>query len=99
MRLDVLHAEESPPVPTREPDVPPDAPDIVLIVLDAARADHVGAYGYSRQTSPNIDRLAAHSLLFEKVHATAPYTLSSMATMLTGLSFAQHGRIFGIAPA
>jgi len=91
MRLDVLHAEESPPVPTREPDVPPDAPDIVLIVLDAARADHVGAYGYSRQTSPNIDRFAANSLLFENVHATAPYTLSSMATMLTGLSFAQHG--------
>lgn len=91
IRLDLLHAEEAPPVQTREPEVNSEAPDIVLIVLDAARADHVGAYGYSRQTSPNIDRLAATSLLFENVYATAPYTQSSMATMLTGLSFVQHG--------
>ena len=91
MTLDLLHAEESPPVRTREPEVHAETPDIVLIVLDAARADNVGAYGYSRQTSPNIDRLAAESLLFENVYATAPYTLSSMATMLTGLSFVQHG--------
>ena len=68
-----------------------EAPDIVLIVLDAARADHFGAYGYLRQTSPNIDQLAENSLLFENVYATAPYTQSSMATMLTGLSFVQHG--------
>ena len=91
LQLDLLEAEELPPVTTLERERPSEAPDIVLVVLDAARADHVGAYGYPKPTSPNIDRLSEDSLLFGSVFATAPYTLSSMTTMLTGLSFVQHG--------
>ena len=45
------------------PSVTP-APNIVLILIDTLRADHVGAYGYPRPTSPNIDRLAAAGVLF-----------------------------------
>ncbi len=68
-------------------------PHIVLIVLDAARADHFGAYGYERETTPNIDRLAAESLLFEQAVAECSYTLCSMSSLLTGLDYVQHGMI------
>ena len=59
-------------------------PDIVLITLDAARADHFGCYGYHLPTTPNIDRFAADSLVFRNAYALAPYTLNSVATMITG---------------
>ncbi|MEM7350944.1 MAG: sulfatase, partial [Acidobacteriota bacterium] len=70
---------------------PSERPDIVLVVLDAARADHFGAYGYSRDTSPEIDRLADRSLVFRDVLAECPYTACSMPNLLAGLSFPQHG--------
>jgi len=62
-----------------------------MITLDAARADHFGCYGYRRPTTPNIDRLAKESLVFPNAYALAPYTLNSVATMITGLSFFDHG--------
>ena len=66
-------------------------PDIVLITLDAARDDHFSCYGYPRATTPNIDHLAARSLVFTNAFALAPYTLCSVPTMITGLSFVNHG--------
>jgi arylsulfatase A-like enzyme len=66
------------------------APDIILITLDAARAGHFSCYGYDRPTTPNIDRLAQDSLVFRNAFALAPYTLCSVPTMLTGLSFLDH---------
>ncbi len=66
-------------------------PDIVLIILDAARADHFGAYGYQRKTTPFIDRLADDGLVFTRAFAVAPYTLCSVPTILTGTSWALHG--------
>ncbi len=68
-------------------------PHVVLIVLDAARADHFGAYGYERETTPNIDRLAAEALLFEEAIAECSYTLCSMSSLLTGLAYPQHGMV------
>ena len=70
---------------------PEEHPDIVVVVLDAARADHFGVYGYERDTTPRIDALAAESLVFRHAFATASYTVASMPTMLTGLSFIDHG--------
>ena len=66
-------------------------PDIVLITLDAARADRFSCYGYDRHTTPNIDRFARESLVFTNAHALAPYTLASVPTMVTGRSFLAHG--------
>jgi len=66
-------------------------PDIVLITLDAARPDHVSSYGYERLTTPNIDRLADHALVFTNVFALVPNTHRSVPTMVTGLSFLNHG--------
>jgi len=68
-----------------------DRPDIVLITLDAARTDHFSLYGYDRLTTPNIDRLAHDALVFHNAFALAPYTLCSVPTMVTGLSFLDHG--------
>lgn len=65
-------------------------PDIVVIVLDAARADHFGVYGYGRNTTPQIDDLAAGSVVFRNAFAPTPYTRSSVPTLITGLSFHEH---------
>lgn len=75
-------------------DEPPAAdarPNVVLISIDTLRADHLGAYGYERPTSPNLDRLAAEGVLFENAVAPSPWTLPSHASMLTGLVPARHG--------
>jgi arylsulfatase A-like enzyme/cyclophilin family peptidyl-prolyl cis-trans isomerase len=60
-------------------------PDVILVVVDTLRPDHLGAYGYTRPTSPAIDALAQDSLVFERAYANAPWTLPSFASMLTGL--------------
>ena len=65
--------------------------NVVLISLDTLRADHVGAYGYPRPTTPNIDRLAARSVLFEDAISQSAWTRPAHASMLTGLYPAEHG--------
>lgn len=70
----------------------PERPRNVLwIVVDSLRADHLGAYGYERGVSPSIDRLAQEGTLYERAIAPAPWTLPSVASMLTGLPPRQHG--------
>jgi arylsulfatase A-like enzyme len=58
-------------------------PNVVLIVVDTLRADHLGCYGYSRPTTPAIDALAAGALRFEHAYAQAPWTTPSVAAILT----------------
>lgn len=65
--------------------------NIVVLILDAARADRFGCYGSDRPTTPHIDSLAAESIVFPDAVALAPYTLCSVPTMATGLSFLEHG--------
>jgi len=60
-------------------------PNIVMIALDTARADHLSAYGYTSPTTPNLDKLAEQGVLFETAAAPAPWTLPSFATVFTGL--------------
>ena len=66
-------------------------PSVVLISVDTLRADHVGAYGYFRDTTPNIDRFSSQAVLFERCYATMATTLPSHASMLTGLYPIEHG--------
>ncbi|UCC67082.1 MAG: sulfatase, partial [Armatimonadota bacterium] len=61
----------------------PDAPNLLICVIDAARADHLGCYGYPRPTTPNMDRLAEESLLFENHFTQATETKLSTASLLT----------------
>lgn len=58
-------------------------PHVVLIVVDTLRKDHLGCYGYSRDTSPNIDRLAGKSVVYDNAFSQAPWTLPAVASLLT----------------
>jgi arylsulfatase A-like enzyme len=58
--------------------------DIVVVTVDALRADHVSAYGYGRPTTPNIDRLAARGARFEHAYCPTPHTSYSVTSMMTG---------------
>ncbi len=73
------------------PSAPPAAPNVLLVVFDALRADHVTAYGYARATSPNISSLASKGALFEAAHSTSSWTLPSHASLLTGRPTYEHG--------
>lgn len=70
-----------------------DGPNVILISIDTLRADHLGAYGYDRNTSPNIDRLAQEGVLFENAFSQAPWTLPAMTSIHTSLYPSQHGVI------
>jgi arylsulfatase len=63
---------------------------ILLVFVDAMRADHVGAYGYTRGTTPTIDALAARGVRYTRAYANAPWTRSSTACALTGLNASRH---------
>ncbi|MGK4004994.1 sulfatase-like hydrolase/transferase [Sorangium sp. So ce1036] len=88
--------------------------DIVLISVDALRADHVGAYGYERKITPNIDRLAAEGVRFEAAYTPTPHTSYAVSSLMTGKyirplvlqglgedseTFAQHLRRYGYKTA
>jgi arylsulfatase A-like enzyme len=60
-------------------------PNVVIIGVDSLRPDHLGCYGYERNTSPNIDRLARDGALFENTVTQAPWTTASFGTILTSL--------------
>jgi arylsulfatase A-like enzyme len=58
--------------------------DILLISVDALRADHVGAYGYGRPTTPHLDALAQEGTLFGSAYCPTPHTSYSITSMMTG---------------
>jgi arylsulfatase A-like enzyme len=68
----------------------PAAPNVVLIVVDTLRRDHLSTYGYPRPTSPHIDRLAAEGVRFEHAYSTASWTLPAHASLFTGLYPSTH---------
>jgi arylsulfatase A-like enzyme len=66
------------------------APNVLVISVDALRADHLGCYGYARPTSPRIDALVAKGVLFEHACSPAPWTLPSYGSLFTALWPAEH---------
>lgn len=66
-------------------------PPIILISIDTCRADYLSCYRPDRETTPNIDALAGHATLFERVVSPVPITLPSHSSMLTGLIPPMHG--------
>jgi arylsulfatase A-like enzyme len=65
--------------------------NVLLIVIDTARADKFGCYGGTGGLTPQIDRLAAEGVRFEHAAAHAPWTLPSTASLLTSLHPQEHG--------
>ncbi len=76
----------------REPVLPGGArPNLLVITLDTARADHMGCYGYPGARTPHIDRLAREGVLFEQAVTAAPLTVPAHASLFTGLRPPAHG--------
>jgi len=65
----------------------PEPPDVILVVIDALRRDHVGVYGYPRPTTPFLDELAAEGVVFENAYSQAPQTFNSTTTLLSSRYF------------
>jgi arylsulfatase A-like enzyme len=72
------------------PAAAPASPNILVILVDALRADHLSNYGYERPTSPNIDRIAHQGTLFENAFSTSSWTKPSHASLLTGRYTYEH---------
>jgi len=66
------------------PQSAPGTPNILLIIVDTLRADHLSVYGYERATSPALDALAQEGVLFENAYAASSWTLPSHASIFTG---------------
>ncbi len=73
------------------PAAPPEAPNVILIVLDTVRAKSMSTFGYHRPTSPTLDRLAAEGVAFDRAFSTAPWTLPAHASLFTGTYPHEHG--------
>jgi arylsulfatase A-like enzyme len=71
----------------------PGTPNVLVIVVDTLRADHVSFYGYSRPTTPTLDRIAREGVVFDNAISTAPWTMPSHGSMVTGRYPHEHGAI------
>jgi len=90
----VVAPEPSPvdslPEPVPEPVIePPVQRNIVIILVDTLRPDHLGFFGYERDLSPRMDALAAESVVFDRVYAQAPHTPRSIPSIFTS-RYASH---------
>jgi arylsulfatase A-like enzyme len=66
------------------PSAGPAHPNVLLLVIDTQRADHLSSYAYGRPTTPRLDSLAKEGVLFERAHSPASWTLPSHASLFTG---------------
>jgi arylsulfatase A-like enzyme len=66
-------------------------PNIVVLLIDTLRADHLSCYGYDRATSPCIDRIAERGVVFDNAISAAPWTPPSHASLFTGTYPSRHG--------
>jgi arylsulfatase A-like enzyme len=73
------------------PAIAPSAPNVLIIVVDTLRADHLSSYGYPRPTTPEIDRLAEAGVLFENAVAPCSWSLPSHVSLVTGRYMYEHG--------
>src|SRR5262245_29952448 len=68
-------------------------PNVLLIVVDTLRVDHLHFAGYERHTSPNLDKFAEENIQFRKAMATSAWTPPTMASIFTGLYASVHGHM------
>ena len=70
---------------------PPTSPNVVLILVDTLRRDHLSCYGHRRRTSPCLDRLAQESTLYTRAISPGAWTVPSQASIFTGTYPSRHG--------
>lgn len=66
-------------------------PSVVLVTLDTTRVDHLSAYGYERETTPNLDAFAQQAVRYRHAWSTSSWTLPAHASLFTGLYPSRHG--------
>ena len=64
--------------------------NLLFLVVDTLRADHLGVYGYERPVSPEIDAWAARGAILDRAYATSPWTLPSFGSLFTGQIPSRH---------
>jgi arylsulfatase A-like enzyme len=77
---------------------PPPGRTLLLLSVDTLRADRLGAYGGARGTSPELDRLAAESVVFCDCTSVSSWTMPAMGTLATGLRPSRHGMVYWHLP-
>jgi arylsulfatase A-like enzyme len=77
--------------PRASHEAPADAPNVLVIVVDTMRADHLPAYGYEHNRTPNLDRFAEDAVRFDRAYANASWTRPSFASILSGRYASSHG--------
>lgn len=65
--------------------------NVMFVLIDTLRADHMGLYGYERQTTPVLDDLSSHGIVFDRVISQSSWTKTSMASIWTGTYPATNG--------
>ena len=68
-----------------------DKPNVIMLMIDNVRYDHVSCYGYSKKITPNIDEFAKESVLFENMFSVSSWTPPTLASMFTGKYPSHHG--------
>ena len=84
-----------------EKTVPATPPNIIIYLVDTLRRDHLGIYGYSRDTAPRLSEFAADAVRFDRAFSPSSWTRPAVASLLSGIYPAQHGartRLDKIAP-
>lgn len=76
------------------PHAPPDAPNVVMLILDTVRADYMSLYGAAESTTPNLERWARQGAVFDQAYATSSWTTPSHASLFTGQYPGVHGASF-----
>ena len=82
------------PEPAEAPAPAPEAasgPNVLILLWDTVRADHLSLYGYDRPTTPHLEAFAKDALVFEQAFAPGMWTLPTHASMFTGLPATTHG--------
>jgi choline-sulfatase len=84
--------------PLANPVLPHSRPDVILVTIDALRADQVSAYGQPRLTSPMLDAFSAHATLFTNAITQAPFTKAAVASLMSGLYPTSHKAVTATVP-
>jgi arylsulfatase A-like enzyme len=92
LALGALACGRGEPTPDEEP---APKPNLVLVVIDTLRPDHLGTYGYERETAPFLAALAERSTVFDRAYSTSSWTAPSTATLFTGMYPNRHGVLMG----
>lgn len=77
--------------PDFKPKKAPSKPNVILLVLDAINVKHMSAYGYRRNTTPNLSKLAKKGMVFTNYISNSSWTRPSFTTIITGMTKKEHG--------